>query len=139
MSFSNKVFSARGVTGLVIFCVLLTVLIPSIASRLGYALPGKAGIPCRIFHKGRAYFGPQQCDKDFAYGTQLTFQSRSELVDEKKYQLTQVGQVFTVFGSPYPVFTDVKTGEAAPQMTPTRLLLLIENEGYIGYGLSGGP
>ena len=105
----------------------------------GVALPGKGGLLCQISYGHRVYTASNKCSGVFTEGIQLSCWTPKDLIDRKSWPLTQVGQIPTLLGEPYPLFLDAPAIKHIKQWTPTGIFVRTGSNCYIGYNLSGGP
>ncbi len=137
MSLIRKSTIVLFTVGFILFSVLL--FLPWSFKFFGYALPGKGGLLCRVSYGHRVYIASNKCNGVFSYGIQLKCRTPLDLIDRKSWPLTQVGQIPTLLGEPYPLFLDAPSIKQIKQWTPTRIFVRTGNNCYIGYNLSGGP
>ncbi|MBN3949553.1 MAG: hypothetical protein HWQ38_25060 [Nostoc sp. NMS7] len=139
MSTIRKSTIVVGTVGFIVFSVLLLVFLPWSFNFFGYALPGKGGLPCPVSYGHRVYIASNKCIGVFSYGIQLPCRTELDLIDKKSWPLTQVGQIPTLLGEPYPLFLDAPSIKQIKQWTPTGVFVRTGSNCYIGYNLSGGP
>lgn len=122
-----------------LFSMFSILFLPRLVRHLGYALPGKEGIPCMISYAHRAYIGPQECKRDFLYGQELTCKSKMNLINKRRWPLVQIGSIPTLLGAPRPLLVDVRSRRQNSTDTLTVLFMLVDSDCYVMYSLSGGP
>src|SRR5271165_6099942 len=84
--------------------------LPWTANHLGFALPGRGGLPYRIVYAGRDYANPVTCaHADWCQSASASTGSAplcwkvEDVRQHNDWPLIHVGAISTFFGSPYPL------------------------------------
>lgn len=139
MTLTNRTAFRLSVVTLTLLSIFSILFLPRVIRQLGYALPGKEGIPCMISYAHRDYVGPQECKRDFFYGEEVTCKSKMNLINKRWWPLVQIGSIPTLLGVPRPLLVDVRSRMQNSTDTLTVLFMLVDTDCYITYSLSGGP
>jgi len=127
------------VVGLILlsgFLISILVFLPYLANHLGFALPIDFGLPYQVIYKNRSYSSnDNMCAGGGWCQPQLACSSITEL--DKKYNgpLSQIGNVYTLFGPVHPIMS----GPMIHGSPPTIIWVSYSKNCFLTYVLMGGP